>query len=105
MATETSEETDTGEEIDPFIRSITVTTLATFLGMAMGVASAIVASGPNDIVGVGLLALAVVVQFPIYEGVGIDTSDFGTKDRLYVLFMTFVFWFVSWSVILTTESL
>lgn len=105
MATETGDGTETAEEMDPFVRGVTVTTLATVMGLLVGVGSAFLAGGPNDIIGLGLLAIGIVVQFPILEGLGVDTGEFGTKDRIYIFFMTFVFWFVSWGLLLTAESL
>lgn len=105
MATETGDGTETAEEMDPFVRGVTVTTLATMMGLLGGIASAVLAGGPNDIIGLGLLAIVIVVQFPVLEGFGIDTGDFGMKDRLYIFFMTFVFWFVSWGLLMTAESL
>jgi hypothetical protein len=118
MATETSDGADAGgvsdtggsadagesatdEGIDPYIRSITVTTVATVLGMIAGIVAHFVATAPDDITGVLVLVAAIVLQFPIYQLCGIDTSDFGTKDQLYVGFMTFTLWFVTWGILMT----
>jgi hypothetical protein len=118
MATETSDGADAGgvsdtggsadagesatdEGIDPYIRSITVTTVATVLGMIAGVVAHFVATSPDDITGVLVLVAAIVLQFPIYQLCGIDTSDFGMKDQLYVGFMTFTLWFVTWGILMT----
>jgi hypothetical protein len=35
--------------------------------------------------------------------VGVDVSEFGTKDHLYNAFMTVSLWYVTWGVLLTTE--
>ena len=36
--------------------------------------------------------------------VAVDVQEFGAKDILYVAFMTFSLWFVSWTVLLTTGT-
>jgi len=116
MATETGDGTneeaadtggtaETGDDVSPYIRSITVTTVATVAGLVAGIVAHLVTSAPDDITGVLVLLAAVVVQFPIYKVVGIDTDDFGTKDQLYVGFMTFTLWFVTWGILMTAGSL
>jgi hypothetical protein len=52
---------------------------------------------------------AIIVQFPVFRlleaaGIQLDTDDFGAKDYLYVAFMTFSLWFVSWAILLTTGA-
>jgi len=106
MATETDAD---GAEADSgfgqFARGITVTSTATLLGAAAGVISRLVTSGPSDPVGLVVLAVFVAVQLPLYKGLGIDVDDFGVKDNLYVVFMTFVLWFITWSLLMTAGSL
>lgn len=97
--------TDTGEGFSPHLRSVTVTTVATVAGILAGVASAQIASSPSDTIGVTLLAAAILGQFPLYYVIGIDLSDFSTKDKIYVAFMTFTTWFISWGILLTAETL
>ena len=43
----------------------------------------------------------IAAQLPILRAIGIDVSEFGAKDYLYVVFMTFVLWFVTFGVLLT----
>jgi hypothetical protein len=97
--------TETGDRFSPHLRGVTVTTSATLLGMVAGVLSAVVASGPTDPIGLALVAGAVLVQFPIFGLIGIDVDDFSTKDYLYVAFMTFVLWFITWAILLTAGAL
>lgn len=104
MATET-EDADTGDRFGSYGRSITVTTLSTLLGLGAGVLAMQFAAGPEDTTGVLILLAAVAVQFPVLNVVGIDTGDFGVKDFLYVIFMTFSMWFVSWGLLLTANTL
>ncbi len=97
--------TDTGERFSPHLRGVTVTTTATLLGLFAGVASAVVTAGPQDIIGLAILAGAIGVQFPFYGLIGIDVDDFSKKDYLYVAFMTAVLWFMSWGLLLTTGAM
>lgn len=93
--------TETGETVSPHVRGVTVTTVATVFGMLAGTASAVVTASPGDTLGLAVLGIAVLVQFPLLHLVGIDVGDFSTKDRIYVAFMTFSMWFISWGVLLT----
>jgi len=97
---ETVEEADE-DGLESYLRSVTVTTLSTLLGIVAGLLAAVVASGPQDLTGVLILGALIAVQFPVLNVLGIDTGDFGTKDQLYVIFMTFALWFVSWGLLMT----
>jgi len=104
VATDAEESVTTEESEDGFssyLRSITVTTGATLLGITAGVLSNTLATAPDDTTGAIILVVAIALQFPLYKLLGIDTSDFGAKDTLYIAFMTFALWFVSWGILLT----
>lgn len=96
--------TDTGERFSPHLRSVTVTTTATVAGLIAGVASSEFATSASDPFGVGLLAAAILGQFPLYYALGLDVSEFSTKDQIYVAFMTFTTWFVAWGILLTAGT-
>ena len=96
--------TETEAGVSPHIRGVTVTTLATLAGILAGTLSAVIASGPKDQLGLSLLAVAILLQFPILYVLGIDPRDFGFKDNLYVAFMTFVLWFITWGIFLTAGT-
>ncbi|MFB6087212.1 MAG: hypothetical protein ABEJ85_01725 [Haloarculaceae archaeon] len=96
--------TETADGWDSHLRGLTVTTLASLLGIGAGVASQVLASGATDNTGLYILAGAVLVQFPVYLAIGIDVGDFGVKEVLYVTFITFSLWFVSWGILLTTGA-
>ncbi len=109
MATETgdgttdSETADSDGGISPYMRGVTVTTTATLAGIAAAVLSVVRASGPGDMGSAGLwLAIMIIIQFPLYKAVGIDTSEFGGKDYAYIVFMTFTLWFIAWGILLTS---
>jgi hypothetical protein len=90
------------------VRSVTVTTIAALAGIAAALGSAsLTAHLPPEEAAVSARALyalfaAVGVQFPLLRLFGIDASEFGAKDVLYVAFMTFALWFVVWAVLLTS---
>ena len=86
------------------IRGVTVTTIAAIAGILSGIAAGQLATGPDDVIGVAIFAIAVFLQFPILRVIGIDVEDFGIKDYLFVGFMTFAFWFMTWTIVLTTEA-
>lgn len=95
--------TETGG-LSAHLQGVTVTTISTFFGLVAGVAAFYFASGPNDTMGVSMLALAILAQLPIFQAAGIEVNDFSTKDHLYVVFMTFVLWFMSWGLLLTAQA-
>lgn len=97
--------TETGGGMSSHMRGVTVTTISTLAGMLAGVVSALVAAGPKDTIGLTIALLAIVLQLPLLHVIGIDVREFSTKDNLYVAFMTVVFWFISWGIILTTNAL
>ncbi len=99
MATET--ETTPGAS---HRRSVTVTAVATLGGVVAGVASDAVASGPTDSIGLAVLVAAIFVELGVMRLVGIDVSDFSTKDNLYVAFETFALWFITWGVLLSAGA-
>ncbi|MFT4947335.1 MAG: hypothetical protein ACI8TL_001577 [Natronomonas sp.] len=111
MATETGESTtesdieaESDDGLSPYMRSITVTTASTLAGIAAAILSLMEATGPEDPTGAVFLFAAILIQFPLYKAVGIDTSDFGGKDYAYIFFMTFVLWFISWGILLTAGT-
>jgi membrane associated rhomboid family serine protease len=100
--------TDTVDQKAAHIRGLTVTTLASLAGVGAAVASSALTAGSTDPAGesVALYAVAgaILVQFPLLRVMGIDVEDFSAKDYLYVAFMTFALWFVSWGILLTSQT-
>ncbi|MEF8777250.1 MAG: hypothetical protein V5A43_12220 [Haloarculaceae archaeon] len=96
--------TESEAGVSPHIRGVTVTTLSTLAGILGGTISALVAGGPQDQLGLSMLAVAILVQFPVLYVLGIDPRDFGIKDNIYVAFMTFVLWFITWGIFLTAGT-
>jgi hypothetical protein len=96
--------TDTVEGLSPHVRGVTVTTVSTVAGVLAGVAANMLAGGPGDLMGLYVLGAAVLMQFPLLGQLGVDVGDFSTKDQLYIVFMTFSLWFVTWGILLTASS-
>jgi hypothetical protein len=98
--------TDTADRFSPHVRGLTVTSLACLVGVAAGlVAASVTGNAPSDTTGVFVLVGAVLVQFPVLRVVGIDVEEFGGKDYAYIAFMTFALWFVTWGILLTTDTI
>ncbi|SDM04177.1 hypothetical protein SAMN04487949_0615 [Halogranum gelatinilyticum] len=99
MATETT----TG--FSDHMRGVTVTTLACLAGVIAALASAyVVGTTPeaaSETLSLAFLGVSILAQLPLLRVVGIDVEDFGAKDYLYVAFMTFTFWFISYGIMLT----
>jgi len=97
--------TETESGLSDHMRGVTVTTIACLAGVVAALATArfvgtsvAAAASQQSLLYVAALVLA---QFPILRVVGIDISDFGAKDYLYVAFMTFTLWFITFGVLLT----
>ena len=86
-------------------RSVVVTTIACLAGIGAAIVSAgYVGTSPADggsTTALVVLAGFVVAQFPILKVIGVDVTDFGVKDNLYVAFMTFTLWFITLGILLT----
>lgn len=96
--------TETADGMSSHMRGLTVTTLTAVAGIAAAFGSNALATVPKDPQGILVVAVAIAAQFPILRVLGIDTDDLSTKDVLYVAFMTFALWFVSWGILLTTGA-
>ena len=91
------------------IRSVSVTALAALLGVAaafgsMALVGDVSASdAANDMRALFLVGGAILVQFVLYDFTGIYNDDeFGPKHYLFIVFMTFSLWFITWGILLTT---
>jgi hypothetical protein len=100
--------TETATGLSGHLRGVTVTTLACLAGVVAAVVSGVLVgtdpAAAADRRTVGVLAAFVLVQFPILKVLGVDVTDFGIKDNLYLVFMTFVLWFVTLTILLTSGA-
>ncbi|QLK27725.1 hypothetical protein HYG81_09025 [Natrinema zhouii] len=90
------------------IRSVSVTALSALLGVGAALASASWV-GVSDAAAQNTQALAfvlgaILVQYVFINLSGIYSEDeFGAKHYLFIAFMTFSLWFVTWGILLTAE--
>ena len=96
--------TESASRLTGHARSVAVTTIASLGGVGAGVASSMLATGPTDTIGLVLVLAASAVELGVMRLIGIDISDFGVKDNIYVVFMTFALWFVTWGILLTSAQ-
>jgi len=98
--------TESASGFSDHLRGVTITTLACLGGILAGLASAVVVgTAPEnaaDMQGVLIMGLAVFAQYPLLKLIGVDTGEFGIKDNLYVAFMTFCLWFITYAILLTS---
>lgn len=98
--------TDTTDAHSDYLRGVTVTALTAVLGIIAAYGSLVVAGdvapaeAATSSTVVYVLAAAIAVQFPMLKLSGLK-DDFSGKDIFYVAFMTFAFWFVSLTILLT----
>ncbi|WP_458206874.1 EMC6-like membrane protein [Haladaptatus sp. NG-SE-30] len=97
MATEQA-----SERRSAHLRSITVTSLASLAGIvAAFVSASLVGTTPaaaKDQMGLAIVLGFVVIQLPLLRFIGFELD--GAKDYLYVTFMTFSLWFITWGILL-----
>ena len=101
--------TETMSDRRQHVRSISVTALSTLLGVGAGLASATyvgtheaAATDPRAYV---IVLAVILIQFPLLTGTGIyDDDEFGVKHYLFIAFMTFSMWFVTWGILLTAHA-
>ncbi|MEF8827102.1 MAG: hypothetical protein V5A27_12310 [Halapricum sp.] len=97
--------TETADGMTGHVRSVTVTTLASLIGIGAALVSEFVLEAdPTGQISLFVILAAIAVQVPILQALGVDTQEFSTKDYLYIAFMTFSLWFISWTLLLTAQT-
>ncbi|MFA9417261.1 hypothetical protein [Natrinema sp. HArc-T2] len=91
------------------IRSVGVTALSALLGVAAALASAawvgVSEAAAQNTQALAFVLGAIFVQYVLINAAGIyEEDEFGTKHYLFVAFMTFALWFVTWGILLTAEA-
>ena len=101
--------TETADRKQEHIRSVTITTIAALAGVVAAVASAVLTADLSAGAAAQsrqahlVVLVAIVAQFPLYSAMGYEEFG-GAKDYLFVVFMTFSLWFVTWGIILMTGA-
>ena len=89
------------------IERIKRTVVACFMGIFVGVLSyflQITVKSDIGLLAFMLMLAGVVVQRHIFMLMHTDSSKLGAKDWFYQGFMTFAFWFMSWTILLSTMT-
>ncbi|MFB6220539.1 MAG: hypothetical protein ABEH90_03785 [Halolamina sp.] len=98
--------TESSRGLSDHLRGVTVTTLACLSGIGATVVSSVVvgmdAAAATSDISLVIVAAFVLAQYPVLYALGVDVSEFGVKDNLYVAFMTFALWFLTYAVLLST---
>lgn len=84
------------------IDGIKKTVVSSILGIASGGICYYILtlpSGPENFSYL-ILLMAFYIQKPIYIYLGMDVNQFTWKDWFYIAFMTMIFWFVSWTLLM-----
>ena len=97
--------TETASGLSDHVRGVTVTTAACLAGIAGALVSATVlgvsADAATSQLQLPIVLAAMFVQYPILKLLGVAVEDFGVKDNLYVGFMTFSLWFITYGILLS----
>jgi heme/copper-type cytochrome/quinol oxidase subunit 4 len=89
------------------IERIKRTVVACFMGIFVGILSYYLQVTVKSDVGLlafMLMLAGVVVQRHIFMLMHMASSKLGAKDWFYQGFMTFAFWFMSWTILLSTMT-
>lgn len=90
------------------INRIKRTLVASFMGILTGAISYYAGGFPtadgmqaDGLLGLMLMLAGIILQKHIFMLSGMDTTRLGGKDWFYQGFMTFAFWFMTWTLFLT----
>jgi hypothetical protein len=95
--------TPTKEERIAFhIRGVKMVLIPSLLGVLAGILTYLLFLNDPSVRPYSLivLVLAIYVQKFIFPPLEIDSKRFGFKDWFFLSFMTFCFWFVTWTILL-----
>ncbi|MFD1644188.1 hypothetical protein [Haloarchaeobius litoreus] len=109
MATDTAG-SDTADSEDQHFHTVTRTALSAGVGVAAAFLSASLSAGAETATIAAqnqtaqlVVIVAIAVQPLLQRLLGVYKDDFGAKDFLFIAFMTFSFWFVTWGIMLTAQ--
>jgi len=89
------------------IERIKRTVVACLMGILVGVLSyylQVMITSDIGLLAFMLMLAGVVVQRHIFILMHMDATKLGAKDWLYQGFMTFAFWFMTWTILLSTMT-
>jgi heme/copper-type cytochrome/quinol oxidase subunit 4 len=108
---ETSRKKTPAEKRTEHLLRIKRSLVGCIMGIVTGVISYLVIN-PSDIIGfqsytaLGLLIMfaGIVVQRHLFMFLSLEPGKLGKKDWFYQGFMTFAFWFITWTILLTSVT-
>ncbi|MDD1678778.1 MAG: hypothetical protein LUO93_06290 [Methanomicrobiales archaeon] len=86
------------DHMDRIKRTLT----ASFLGIAAGVIAFFLQDDPTT--GFLLVLIAIIIQRYLFIPLRRGREPLGAKDWIYQGFMTVSFWFITWTILLTTSA-
>jgi hypothetical protein len=93
--------TETADPTAAHRRSLKVTTIATLGGVIAAFLSEMAVTDPTNRMGLLVLLGVLAVELGLMRVTGVDVTEFSAKDHLYVAFMSFALWFITWAVLLS----
>jgi hypothetical protein len=92
----------TKEERTAFhIRGVKMVLVPSLMGAVAGVLSSPYFLSPNSVTfSFLILAIAIYVQKFLFPLIGIKSAAFGFKDWFFLAFMTFCYWYITWTILL-----
>ncbi|WP_435344677.1 hypothetical protein [Haloarchaeobius sp. HRN-SO-5] len=109
MVTDTAD-SDTGSAESQHFETVTRTALSAGAGVAAAFVSAMLTAGAETAAAAAsdqtaqlVVVVAIAIQPLLQRLLGVYKDDFGAKDFLFIAFMTFSFWFVTWGIMLTAQ--
>ena len=88
------------EHIERIKRTLTASLIGIFVG-GLSYYISISYSKDSGLLALMLMIAGIVVQKHIFMLLHMNTQKLGAKDWFYQGFMTFAFWFMSWTILLT----
>jgi hypothetical protein len=101
----TKKEKTKADKQDEHIARIKRTLIASMLGIFVGLLSYYIGisfSKDSGLLALMLMLACIVIQKHLFILLGMGTTKLGGKDWLYQGFMTFAFWFMTWTILLTS---
>ena len=101
--------TEPRSERGEHLRSIGVTALCALFGVGAAMLSAsevgLTADAASDSLALVFVLVAILVLYGLIKLTGIySDEEFGIKHYLFMSFMIFAFWFVTWGILLTETA-
>ena len=90
------------ERIDFHYRGIKMVLVSSLMGVLAGLLSYLFFYNVDPVRNFSfvVLAIAIYLQKFIFPPLGIESKPFGFKDWFFLGFMTFCYWFITWTVLL-----